>query len=163
MRQIVEARSGKNIERPFLQLVFTSLSMSATQTWDSQNRTLGLTSFSSKLATLLHRDQRFLVSFLKVLFLSSNNFQGQCLIIKTTSEQRGDINALPQWLVWISFFCKFLRNIVALPVKILKDLLSGCPWKIENKTKQHQKTKSLQQIARFDFKKVANFGITSLH
>ena len=141
MRQIVEARSQKNTESSFLQLVFTSLSMSANQTQDSQNRTLGLTSFPSKLATLLCRDQHFLVSFLKVLFLSSNNSQGQYLIIKTTSEKRGDINALPQWLVWISFFCKFLRNTVALPIKILKDLLSGCPWKIENKTKQHQKNR----------------------
>lgn len=64
--------------------------------------------------------------FLKVLFLSSKNSQGQCLIIKTTSEQRR--HKCTAAMIGLDFFlCKFLRNIVALPVKILKDLLSGCP------------------------------------
>lgn len=62
--------------------------MSATQTGDSQNRTLGIDLILFKTCHSAAQRSAFFGEFLKVLFLGSKNSQGQCLIIKTTSEQR---------------------------------------------------------------------------
>ena len=61
--QIVEIRSWENKELPFLHLVFTSLSVSATPSQDGQNGALELTSFPPKLAAPATRGATFLWIF----------------------------------------------------------------------------------------------------